>query len=113
MKIPTTMEIDNSPPPPPPSRIGYGIARRLARDGCRVMISSRKEDNVASAVARIKRDLGPDAGDGDGVAGMVCHVGKEDHRQRLVAETLARFGGIDILVSNAAANPHYGPTLQV
>ncbi len=92
--------------------IGYGIARRLARDGCKVMISSRKESNVASALARLRDDLGGDAQQGK-VEGMVCHVGKEADRDRLVSETVARFGGMDILVSNAAANPFFGPTLQV
>ena len=89
-------------------RIGYGIARRLARDGCRVMISSRKEANVTRALADLEAE-----GLADRVAGVTCHVGVAEDRERLVATTLEKMGGVDFLVSNAAANPTFGPALQV
>lgn len=63
-------------------RIGYAIAERLVRDGAMVMVSSRKEGNVESAVERL-REL---AGERDRVQGLVCHVGKEAHRSRLLQE---------------------------
>ena len=47
------------------------------------------------------------------VMGTVCHVAKEADRSRLVEETLKRFGGIDVFVSNAAVNPAVGPLLDV
>jgi len=47
------------------------------------------------------------------VSGIVCHVGKSDHRTALVEHTLAKYGGLDILVSNAAVNPYYGPVMKV
>ena len=63
-------------------RIGYSIAEKLARDGASVMVSSRKQANVDSAVERLRGD----GGEGVRVEGMVCHVGKSDHRKSLVEE---------------------------
>ena len=97
--------------------IGLGIAESLAKHGASVMISSRKEANVEAAVAALRAD-------GHEVAGTVCHVGKPQDRQNLLKvkspsglsqvdifplqETVNRFGGLDILVSNAAVNPYFG-----
>ena len=87
-------------------RIGYAIAKRMAEDGCSVMISSRKEGNVTKALETLKKE-------GLNVEGMPCHVGKEQDRENMIAKTLEKFGGIDILISNAAANPFFGNTLDV
>lgn len=46
------------------------------------------------------------------VTGCVCHVGRERDRQALVQTVLDTYGGIDILVSNAATNPFMGSTLE-
>ena len=72
------------------------------------MISSRKESNVADTLAELRGE-----GNDDDIDGMVCHVGKSDHRTRLVEKTIEKFGGIDILVSNAGTNPTFGPILNV
>lgn len=85
--------------------IGYGIAKRLAQEGAKVVISSRKQKNVDSALLKLK-------GEGLTVAGWTCHVSKEDDRKQLYCETEKLFGGIDILVSNAAANPSIGGVLD-
>uniref|UniRef100_A0A8C0JVF2 Dehydrogenase/reductase SDR family member 4 n=1 Tax=Canis lupus dingo TaxID=286419 RepID=A0A8C0JVF2_CANLU len=58
--------------------IGFAIARRLARDGAHVVVSSRKQHNVDRAVAALQ-------GEGLSVTGTVCHVGKAEDRERLVA----------------------------
>ena len=88
--------------------IGLGIARRLSREGCRVMLSSRKEANVVAALDDIRReDASAD------VDGLVCHVAKAEDRRRLVETTVERMGGLDILVSNAAVSPAFGNTLEV
>ena len=42
------------------------------------------------------------------VDGVVCHVGKKDDRDKMIKETVAKYGGLDILVSNAAVNPYFG-----
>jgi len=86
--------------------IGLAIAKRLGEEGAKVMISSRKQENVDKTVQEL-RDLKLD------VHGVVCHVAKDDHRKKLIEETQAKFGGkIDILISNAAANPAYGPLID-
>ncbi|XP_053080273.1 dehydrogenase/reductase SDR family member 4 isoform X2 [Acinonyx jubatus] len=81
--------------------IGFAIAGRLARDGAHVVVSSRKQQNVDRAVAVLQ-------GEGLSVVGTVCHVGKAEDRERLVATAVNLHGGIDILVSNAAVNPFFG-----
>uniref|UniRef100_A0A7N5JI52 Dehydrogenase/reductase SDR family member 4 n=1 Tax=Ailuropoda melanoleuca TaxID=9646 RepID=A0A7N5JI52_AILME len=86
--------------------IGFAIARRLARDGAHVVISSRKQQNVDRAVAALQ-------GEGLSVTGTVCHVGKAEDRERLVATAVNLHGGIDILVSNAAVNPFFGNLMDV
>ncbi|KAJ7374943.1 Dehydrogenase/reductase SDR member 2, mitochondrial [Desmophyllum pertusum] len=86
--------------------IGFGIAKQLALDGAKVIVSSRKQDKVINAVAKLEKEQGCT------VKGIVCHVGKSEHRKNLIKETLHHFGGIDILVSNAAANPTFGPILE-
>ena len=88
--------------------IGKAIAQRLAQDGAKVMISSRKEKNVVEALAEIRKSAKEDSD----VEGLVCHVGKEEDRQKLVDETINKFGGIDILISNAGTNPTFGPILD-
>ncbi|XP_045697043.1 dehydrogenase/reductase SDR family member 4-like 2 isoform X2 [Phyllostomus hastatus] len=86
--------------------IGLAIARRLAQDGAHVVISSRKQQNVDRAVAALQRE-------GLSVTGTVCHVGKAEDRERLVAMAVKLHGGIDILVSNAAVNPFFGNLMDV
>lgn len=85
--------------------IGFSIAERLAADGASVVVSSRKESNVANAVEKLKAS-------GYSVSGAVCHVSKASDRERLIKEAQDKFGGIDILVSNAAVNPGVGPVLE-
>nr|XP_024086927.2 dehydrogenase/reductase SDR family member 4 isoform X2 [Pongo abelii] len=86
--------------------IGFAIARRLAQDGAHVVVSSRKQQNVDQAVATLQ-------GEGLSVMGTVCHVGKAEDRERLVATAVKLHGGIDILVSNAAVNPFFGSLMDV
>ncbi|EAW66124.1 hCG2045881 [Homo sapiens] len=86
--------------------IGFAIARRLAQDRAHVVVSSRKQQNVDQAVATLQ-------GEGLSVTGTVCHVGKAEDRERLVAMAVKLHGGIDILVSNAAVNPFFGSLMDV
>lgn len=87
--------------------IGFAVAKRMAEDGAKVVVSSRKQANVDKAVEELKKDH-PDQ-----VAGIVCHVGEEEHRQRLIDYTLGQFGSIDILVSNVAVNPYFGTFMDM
>ncbi|CAG5123419.1 unnamed protein product, partial [Candidula unifasciata] len=85
--------------------IGFAIARRLAQDGAKVMLSSRKQQNVDKAVKELRAE-------NLNVDGIVCHVAKKEDRKLLFQKTVSTFGGIDILVSNAAVSTYFGPTLQ-
>ncbi|KAK4754374.1 hypothetical protein SAY87_002478 [Trapa incisa] len=78
--------------------IGYGIAERLGLEGASVVISSRKQKNVDEAVEKLKTK-------GIEVLGMVCHVSNSQQRKNLIAKTVEKYGKIDVIVSNAAANP--------
>jgi NAD(P)-dependent dehydrogenase (short-subunit alcohol dehydrogenase family) len=74
--------------------IGYATARALIREGASVMLTGTNESQI---IARGK-ELG-----GDGRAlGARQEVANEAEWQSLVARTIATFGGLDILVNNAA-----------
>lgn len=82
--------------------IGLAIAKGLAAAGATVVVSSRKADAVAAAVAEITAK-------GHKAIGIAANVGKLDEARKLVDDTVAQAGGVDIVVNNAAANPVYGP----
>ncbi len=82
--------------------IGEAIARGLAEFGAKVVVSSRSQESV-DAVAQSFKDDGLDA------IGIACHVGKTDQLENLVEKTVEAYGGVDILVNNAATNPIFGP----
>ena len=60
--------------------IGFSIAKCLAKDGARVMVSSRKQENVERAVEELRGEKGVT------IEGRVCHVGKAEHRKKLIEE---------------------------
>jgi NAD(P)-dependent dehydrogenase (short-subunit alcohol dehydrogenase family) len=84
--------------------IGRAIAEQMAAHGAKVVISSRKQpacDEVANAI---------NAEHGTGTAlAIAASISSKDDLQRLVNETIAAYGKIDVLVCNAATNPHFGP----
>jgi NAD(P)-dependent dehydrogenase (short-subunit alcohol dehydrogenase family) len=82
--------------------IGLAIAESMAALGAKVVISSRKADACEAAAKQI-RDKGSEA------AVIACNVSRRDEVEALVDGARRRFGAIDILVCNAAANPYYGP----
>ena len=74
--------------------IGQGVALCLARAGAHVVVNDTAQDRIAQTVAEIQA-LGPQA------LGMQANVTQASEVDRLVQETLGRFGKIDILVNNA------------
>ena len=86
--------------------IGRAIAEGLAAHGARVVISSRKPDACREVADELTTK-------GRQAVAIPCNVSHEDELRHLVDETLKTWGRIDILVCNAAANPHYGPFLEI
>src|SRR5882762_1643051 len=81
--------------------IGRAIAEGFAEAGARVVISARNQapcDEVAAAI----REKG-----GAAIA-VTARISDQAQLENLVARTRAEWGRIDILVCNAAINPHYG-----
>ena len=86
--------------------IGRAIAEQMALAGANVVISSRKADACERVAAEI-------AAAGGKSAAIPCHIGDATQLQDLVDKTHEKFGKIDILVCNAAINPHYGPIEEI
>lgn len=84
--------------------IGKAIAERMAEHGARVVISSRK----AGPCDEVARAINEKHGEGRAIA-VPANIASKEELQRLVDETNAVFGQIDILVCNAASNPYAGP----
>ncbi|CAF0836826.1 unnamed protein product [Didymodactylos carnosus] len=85
--------------------IGYAIAKRLASEGAKVVVSSRKKENVTKAIKQLEKDKLQ-------VFGTSCHVGNSDDRTRLFKETIDKYGRLDILVANAGISPYVGSLLE-
>ncbi|MFK7913904.1 MAG: SDR family NAD(P)-dependent oxidoreductase [Pseudomonadales bacterium] len=85
--------------------IGKAIAIEMARQGAKVVISSRKADVCDEVAESINRDC---AGGEGGAVAIPAHVGRKEDLERLVSETHQQLGDIHTLVCNAAVNPFYG-----
>ena len=88
--------------------IGRAIAGTLADAGANVMLTARKQDQLDLAAAEIA-----ESGATGETAVFAANAGDVSAARACVAATIERFGGLDILVNNAATNPYYGPTLGV
>ena len=84
--------------------IGRAIAMRMAEQGARIVVSSRKIEACQAVVAKIEQAHGA----GKAVA-IAASISSKPDLERLIAETQQRLGPVDILVCNAASNPYYGP----
>lgn len=85
--------------------IGLAIARALGQAGANLVVSSRKPEHVAEAVATLQRD-------GFEATGLAANMSHFDEVHHLGAFTVGEYGGIDIIVNNAATNPTFGPLQQ-
>lgn len=84
--------------------IGRASAERLAEQGAKVVISSRKAEPCQAVADSINAARGP----GTALA-IPANISSKEDLTNLVAQTRAAFGKIDILVCNAATNVHFGP----
>ena len=84
--------------------VGEGIARALAAAGANVVIAARRVETGEPAAQAI-RDRGHQA------VCVPCDVAVRSDIERAVAETIARFGALDIVVHNAVSG--VGPVAEV
>ena len=83
--------------------IGKASAMALAEQGARVVISSRRQEACDATAAEINDRFGT----GSAIA-IAANISDKAALQALVDQSRERLGPIDILVCNAATNPHYG-----
>lgn len=86
--------------------IGRGIAEQFARRGASVVISSRKADiceEVRDAIVATGRTA----------TAIPCNISDKSQLAALVDGTVTAYGGIDIVVCNAAVNPYFGPLANI
>ena len=79
--------------------LGFATALTLAREGCRVAVNSRSEENAKAAAEKIASGTGTQA---IGLAGDVSEVGVAE---KLVEGTINAFDGLDLLFTNAGGPP--------
>ena len=85
--------------------IGQSIAKMYADNGASVVITSRKQDALDVVAMQIRSHGGE-------VTPIAAHNGDKNALKELVSKTVKSYGRIDILVNNAATNPHFGPILD-
>lgn len=85
--------------------IGEAIAERMAEAGAKVVISSRKQDGLDPIAEGIRAKGGE-------VLAVAAHNGNKEALQALIKAAVDAYGRVDILVNNAATNPHFGTMLE-
>lgn len=83
--------------------IGRAMAEGMAMHGASVVISSRKADACEATAKEINEMAGAER-----AHAIPCNAGRKEEVEALVAKTRETLGAVDILVGNAAVNPHYG-----
>jgi 3-oxoacyl-[acyl-carrier protein] reductase len=79
--------------------LGYAVARALASEGARLSIASRDRDAVQRAADALSREAGSD------VLPVAADLSKADAIDRWHAETVSRFGAVDLLFANTGGPP--------
>lgn len=86
--------------------LGFGIAQAYAREGAKVVIASRTQPSVDSALERLRAS-------GAQASGLVCDVADLAQVEALAEHAIRTFGRIDIWVNNAGLAGPYGPTAHI
>ena len=82
--------------------LGAATARQLAREGARVAISSRNAEKLSARAEAIRTETGAH------VIALPGDVAQAADIERVVAETVGQFGGLDVLVTNSGGPPAGG-----
>jgi NAD(P)-dependent dehydrogenase (short-subunit alcohol dehydrogenase family) len=86
--------------------IGEAGARLIAAHGAHVIVTSRTIEDCE----RVAEDI---RAAGHSAEAIDCHIGDMQAMHMLFETVKARYGRLDILINNAAANPHWGNVLDV
>ena len=84
--------------------IGLGVAEKLVSEGARVVLTARKPEALADAVAHL--------GGETKALGIAGNAADTDHQDEVIAAARQTFGGLDYLVNNTGINPAYGPMVD-
>lgn len=84
--------------------IGQAIAEAYAAAGAAVVLSSRKQEGLDPVAAGINENGGK-------ALAVAAHTGSDEAITAVVQQATEQFGGVDIVVNNAATNPHFGPIM--
>lgn len=87
--------------------IGLGIAQQMAAQGAKVVVSSRDQAFCDEVAGRINRERGADV-----AKGLACDIDDLTSIARFAEAAPKLWGGVDILVCNAAILPYIGPSAQ-
>ncbi len=85
--------------------MGAAIAWAYAQAGARLVISSRQLENVQPVAEAINAEFPQQA------VALAAHAGEAAAAQALVSAAVDHYGRLDVVVNNAATNPHFGPIL--
>lgn len=85
--------------------IGLAIAETYAREGAKIIISSRTQASVDETVKRLQAA-------GSQAAGMACDVAQPEQVSALADFAVRNFGQVDIWFNNAGLETAYGPTMS-
>ena len=103
-----------------PKGLGEAMARRLAAEGCKVVVSdigaARGAEMPAGAIGSSECIDSIAAGiraDGGEAVGIACDVLEESQIEALIDHTVARYGALDIMVNNAGIGYLMKPTVEL
>ncbi len=85
--------------------IGEAIAHLLAQQGAFCILVSRKLDSLSVVESAIK-------GKGGSAVSVACNMGDIEQIKELMAHVEEKYGRLDILINNAAANPYFGEMIN-
>jgi len=75
--------------------LGLACAQALAREGARVTLCARSAEDLEKAAAAIREESGAE------VLALAADLNEREEIERVVAATVERFGGLDVLVNNS------------
>jgi 3-oxoacyl-[acyl-carrier protein] reductase len=79
--------------------LGYATALALAKEGCKVAINGRDGAKIQAVAEKMGKETGAQ------VIGLAGDVSLPDVPEKLVAQVVEAFGGLDILITNAGGPP--------